>query len=92
VTAGDEKVMDGELAPDETEPEEPEEDDPDEVEPDEDGVVVVVAAPEPELPDGVVTVPEPVCSLATTTPMTAVSPVAASTAPRVRKRTRDQAC
>jgi hypothetical protein len=87
-------VIDGELAPDEVEPdpvlpvfpvlpELPEEDDP--------GVVVVVApVPLPD-PPVVVATPEPACSFATTTPMTAVRPVAASTEARVSVRTRDQA-
>jgi hypothetical protein len=68
-------------------------------------VVVVVSdvEPEPELPvfelspwDVELEVPdpfgglvEPGCSSATTTPMSAVSPVAAMTAPRVRRRTLD---
>jgi hypothetical protein len=87
------------VAPDEVEPDEvepdpelpvfpvlpefPEEDDP--------GVVVVVApAPLPEEPV-VVAALEPACSFATTTPMTAVRPVAASTEARVSVRTRDRA-
>ena len=84
----------GEVAPDEVEPdpelpvfpvlpEFPEEDDP--------GAVVVVApVPLPEEPV-VVAALEPACSFATTTPMTAVRPVAASTEARVSVRTRDQA-
>jgi hypothetical protein len=87
-------VIDGEVAPDEVEPdpelpvfpvlpEFPEEDDP--------GAVVVVApVPLPEEPV-VVAALEPACSLATTTPMTAVRPVAASTEAQVSMRTRDRA-
>ena len=86
--------MEGEVVPDEVEPE-PELpvlpvllESPDEVDPD----VVVVVAPLP-LPDApVVEVAlEPACSFATTTPMRAVRPVAASTEARVTVRTRDRA-
>ena len=67
--------------------------DPDEVDPDEEsGVVVVVTpVPLPEPLEPVATLPDPACSLATTTPISAVRPVAASTVPRVSMRTRDQA-
>jgi hypothetical protein len=68
-----------------------------------DVVVVVVSEvePEPELPvfepadvelevpDSLGALLEPGCSLATTTPMSAVSPVAARTTPRVRWLTLD---
>jgi hypothetical protein len=86
-------VIDGEFELDELDPEEV---DPDEFDPDDDelGVVVVVVVapvPLPEPFEPVAAVPEPACSLATTTPISAVRPVAASTAPRVSVRTRDQA-
>jgi hypothetical protein len=92
VTVGEEDVIDGEF---ETEELDPEEVDPDELDPDDDepGVVVVVVAPLP-LPEAfepVTAVPEPACSLAKTTPMSAARAVAANTAPRVSVRTRDQA-
>jgi len=84
-------VIDGEVAFEELEPEEvePEEVEPEEVEEDVVGVVVA-PVPLPELPVAVVAL-EPECSFATTTPMTAVRPAAASTEARVSVRTRDQA-
>ena len=42
---------------------------------------------EPAVPDSLGGLLEPGCSSATTTPMSAVSPAAARTAPRVRRRT-----
>ena len=47
---------------------------------------------EPGVPDSLGGLLEPGCSSATTTPMSAVSPAAARTAPRVRRRTLDCAC
>jgi hypothetical protein len=44
------------------------------------------------VPDSLGGLLEPGCSSATTTPMSAVSPAAARTAPRVRRRTLDCAC
>jgi hypothetical protein len=85
-------VIDGEVAPDEVEPEPelpvfpvlPEF-------PEEDPGVVVLVVPVPFPEEPVVAALEPACSFATTTPMTAVRPVAASTEARVSVRTRDQA-
>ena len=93
MTVGWEELIDGEF---ELDPEDvdPVELDPDEVDPDDDevGVVVVVAlVPLPEPFEPVATLPEPACSLATTTPIRAVRPVAAKTAPRVSVRTRNLA-
>jgi hypothetical protein len=79
----------------EPEEEEPDDEDPDEEEPDEEddpGCVVAVAPldpPDAVEPFPVVVLPEPACSFATTTPIKAVAPVAASTATRVKPRTRD---
>ena len=86
--------MEGEVVPDDVEPE-PELpvlpvllESPDEVDPD--VVVVVAPVPPPDAPVVEVAL-EPACSFATTTPMRAVSPVAASTEATVTARTRDRA-
>lgn len=87
-------MIDGDVAPAEVDPELPVLPESSEFpEFDVAGTVVVVAPVLlPELPDVVAVFEDPACSLATTTPMSAVRPVAPSTEALVSVRTRDQAC